>query len=102
MTFTSSNKTPLYENLRAKIFDHKIFFRNDFKQLLKDDFRNVKRIVTDSGSVKFEAMRSAAGHSDITSSIVLGIEAVKQFPVNFKVPQGYMRQSPFGFRQSVF
>lgn len=50
-TFTGSNKTPLYEALRAKIFDSKIEFNDRFKELIIDDFNNIHRIVKDDGSV---------------------------------------------------
>lgn len=95
ISFTGTNKTPMYENLRAKIFDHKILFKKDFKNILKNDFYNVHRIVTESGQVKFEAGRDDQGHSDVTSSIVLGLEAIKQMPVSYALPRGYTGVSRF-------
>lgn len=71
----------MYENLRAKIFDHKIKFNPVFKRELIEDFKNVHRIVTETGKVKFEAGRSGAGHSDMTSSLVLAIEAARSNPI---------------------
>ena len=37
-TWTGSNKTPAYENLRAKIFDHKLKFASHLKPLITQDF----------------------------------------------------------------
>lgn len=38
LQFTGTNKTRLYEAVRAKIFDHTLLFNPDFKQQLKQDF----------------------------------------------------------------
>ena len=82
-TWTVANKTPAYEDLRAGIFDHKVKFNRKFKSLLEEDFSNVSRIVSESGKVSFEAGRNRNGHSDVTSSIVLALQAAKKNPVNF-------------------
>ena len=99
MTFTGSNKTPMYENVRAKVYDHKLFFNPEFKQLIKDDFRNVHRIVTENGIVKYEAGRDGDGHSDFTSSLVLAVEAQRQMPASFSMPSTYSRQSAFNYKR---
>lgn len=99
MTFTGSNKTPMYENVRAKVYDHKLLFNPEFKQLIKDDFRNVHRIVTENGIVKYEAGRDGDGHSDFTSSLVLAVEAQRQMPASFSMPSTYSRQSAFNYKR---
>ena len=102
LAFTGSNKTPMYEAVRAKGFDHKLLFNPEYKQLLKDDIRNVHRIVTETGTVKFEAGRDANGHSDTVSSIVLALEAQRLNPVSFSLPASYARNSAFGSVSHVF
>lgn len=37
-TWTSANKTPSYEAMRARIFDHKLKFNSKFKNLIQEDF----------------------------------------------------------------
>lgn len=74
-TWTASNKGPAYERLRASVFDHKLKFAPHLKNQLTADFNNVHRIVTESGQVKYEAGRGAEGHSDLTSALVLALEA---------------------------
>lgn len=102
LQFTGSNKTPMYEAVRARIFDHSLLFKRDFKDQVVQDFKNVSRIVTEDGKVKFAAGRDAAGHSDLTSSLALALESVKRNPMNFKAPQTYVNFSQFGSRSHIF
>ena len=102
MQFTASNKTPMYEALRARIFDHTLLFKADFKDQIIQDFANVSRIVTEDGKVKFSAGRDASGHSDLTSSLTLALEAMRKSPMNFKSPQTHVPFSSFGNRQHIF
>ena len=37
-TWTSANKTPAYEDVRASIFDHKLKFKRSLKSLVESDF----------------------------------------------------------------
>ena len=101
-TWTGSNKTPSYEALRAAIFDHKIKFSSKFRSIIEEDFQNVHRIVSETGKVQFEAGRSKQGHSDVTSAIVLALQAAKDNPVNLVEPQSYMRFSSLGQWHSRF
>ena len=101
-TQTSSNKTPSYEALRAAIFDHKLKFNSKFRSIIEEDFQNVHRIVSETGKVQFEAGRSKQGHSDVTSAIVLALQAAKDNPVNLVEPQSYMRFSSLGQWHSRF
>ena len=101
-TWTGANKTPSYEALRAAIFDHKIKFSSKFKSIIEEDFQNVHRIVSETGKVQFEAGRNKQGHSDVTSAIVLALQAAKDNPVNLVEPQSYMRFSSLGQWHSRF
>ena len=94
--WTSANKTPAYEDLRAMVFDHKLKFASHLEQLVKQDIRNVHRLVNEAGKVSYTAGRDANGHSDATSAMVLAIQAAKQFPNQLATPQAYGRQSAFG------
>lgn len=103
LSFTQANKTPMYETLRAKIFDHKLKIKSDFKDIVTKDFRNVSRLVTEDGKVKYVAGRTGQdGHSDVTSSLVLGLESIKNYPLNFKTPQTHIYNSAFGSRNGIF
>ena len=95
-TWTSANKTPGYEALRAAIFDHKLKIDKRWKQILELDFQNVHRIVNEAGKVSFEAGRNSQGHSDITSALVLALQAAKQHPASFALPQTWARPTQFG------
>lgn len=101
-TWTGANKTPSYEALRAAVFDHKLKFNSKFRSIIEEDFQNVHRIVSETGKVQFEAGRSKQGHSDVTSAIVLALQAAKDNPVNLVEPQSYMRFSPLGQWHSMF
>lgn len=94
--WTSANKTPAYEDMRAMVFDHKLKFASHLEQLVKQDIRNVHRLVNEAGKVSYSAGRDANGHSDATSAMVLAIQAAKQFPNQLATPQAYGRQSAFG------
>lgn len=37
-SWSSSNKPPAYEAMRARIFDHKLKFNRKFKNLIQEDF----------------------------------------------------------------
>lgn len=76
-TWTGSNKTPSYEALRAKIFDHQLKFAPHLRDLFISDFSNVHRIVSEAGRVTYEAGRNADGHSDATSALVLALQAAR-------------------------
>lgn len=90
LQFTISNKTPMYERLRSGIFDHKVKFNRKLKKLIEDDFRNIQRIVTESGQIRYEAGRDGNGHSDATSAIVLVLQAIHDMPGNASTPVSYM------------
>ena len=102
MQFTGSNKTKLYEAVRAKIFDHTLLFNPQYKEDLKADFNNVRRLVTEAGQVKFEAGRDETGHSDICSSLTLAVEALRANPLNLSKPVTHTNFSPFGARSHIF
>lgn len=79
-TWTGSNKTPAYEDVRAMIFDRKLSFAPHLEEMIKADFRNVHRIVNEVGKVTYSAGRDANGHSDVTSALVLAVQALKSVP----------------------
>lgn len=95
LQFTATNKTPMYERLRSQIFEHKVLFNRKLKKLIEDDFRNVQRIVTESGQVRYVAGHDENGHSDATSAIVLALQAIHDMPSNANMPVAYVRRSSF-------
>lgn len=102
LQFTASNKTQMFENLRSRIFDHTLKINRKFKSMIELDFNNVQRIVNEAGQVKYEAGHNSQGHSDITSAIVLALQAIRDKPVSFSMPTTYMRNSAFGSFQRRF
>lgn len=64
--------------------------------MVKIDFQNVSRIVTENGKVKFVAQHNSQGHSDITSALVLALWAYHDNPASFAMPQTYMMPTAFG------
>ena len=74
-TWTATNKTSSYEDLRALVFNRKLKFAKHLEELIKQDFRNVHRVVSESGKVSYQAGRDENGHSDATSALVLAIQA---------------------------
>lgn len=102
MQFTGSNKTKLYEAVRAKIFDHTLWFNPQYKEDVRSDFNNVRRLVTEAGQVKFEAGRDDTGHSDICSSLTLAVEALRTNPLSITKPVTHTNFSPFGARTHIF
>lgn len=95
-TWTSANKTPAYEALRAAVFDHKLKVSRKWKAALELDFQNVHRIVNEAGKVIFEAGRNSQGHSDITSALVLALQSAKKHPASISMPVSWQRPSAFG------
>lgn len=85
-TWTAANKTPAYEELRSKCFDHKMAFPTRLRDLVVRDFTNVNRVVSESGKVSYEAGRNGDGHSDFTSALVLAIQSAVDSPNQTGLP----------------
>lgn len=101
-TWTGTNKTPAYEELRSKCFDHKLKFATRLKDMVVRDFQNVNRIVSESGKVSYEAGRNGDGHSDFTSALVLALQAALATPNQTGLPapnpiKSVFSPHPFGF-----
>ena len=94
--WNETNKSNAYEYLRSLILDHKITFSPHLEQMVKIDFQNVSRIVTENGKVKFVAQHNSQGHSDITSALVLALWSAHDNPASFAMPQTYMMPTAFG------
>lgn len=83
--------------MRALVFNRKLKFAKHLEELVKQDFRNVHRIVSESGQVSYKAGRDENGHSDATSALVLAIQAQKHNPDSVQLPQAQAIRSVFGF-----
>lgn len=88
----------MFEAIRAGVFDHRLLVKRELKDVVEQDFRGVSRIVTEDGKVRFSASRSDEGHSDVTSSLALGLEAVRQNPLAISKPTTAYPFSAFGHR----
>lgn len=93
-TTTATNKTPMYEHTKGLIYDKKLVVNSAFKDMILADFKNVNRVVGETGKVTYSAGH-AASHSDITSALCLGLQFVKEHPLTFAKPQSYMPHSVF-------
>lgn len=85
----------MYEFFKGLVYDKKIVFNSAFRDLIVKDLANVRKIVADNGKVSYSAGH-ASGHSDVTSSLVLGAWATKLHPLSFTKPIAYMHRSVFG------
>lgn len=95
LQFTGTNKPELYEAIRSAVFTSKFTIAQHLHDRLKDDFAQVSRIVTKNGQVKYAASHTSQGHADMVSSLVLAIEASKEFKQQLKSPVGMMPFSVF-------
>lgn len=58
--------------------------------------------MTETGKVMYEAGRDKNGHSDVTSAIVLAVQACRDNPANMSTPMSYALPSAFGGWQRRF
>lgn len=56
------------------------------------------REVSEAGKVVFSAGRDENGHSDVTSALVLALQAAKAKPASFGMPRTWSMDSVFGFQ----
>lgn len=96
LQFTAANKTPMYEALRAKIFDRKFFVASELLKQVSHDLQMTRRIVDDAGKVVYRADRDSSGHADAASALVLAVKAAHDFR------QGQSLPHSFGGLQSRF
>ena len=70
--WTSSNKSTSFENLRKYLNLKTLRFSNEkLLTMIKNDCLNVRRIISSSGKIIYEARHSKNGHADICSALVL-------------------------------
>ena len=94
--WSGTNKTPVLEHTRSLIMDRKLVISEHLRELIVSDFRNIDKIVTEDGKVKYVAGHDANGHSDAASAVFLALWAAHENPSSFDLPHTYMRPSPFG------
>lgn len=95
-SWNSSNKTILHDNLRTIIQNRNFHVNPELVDIVKNDFANVRRYISSTGNISYTAAHSKDGHSDITSGIVLALEASHQNPVVFSNPQPVIYSSRLG------
>lgn len=74
--FTQAVKEDLAYALRRKIEDRTIRIPPDFK--LREDLHSIKKIVTASGAIRFDAARSDNGHADRFWALALAVHGISQ------------------------
>ncbi len=78
--FTAPAKEELATNLRVKFEDKMI--RIPIDRDLREDLHSVKKVVTASGHIRFDAERSEIGHADRFWSLALAVHAATR-PAHF-------------------
>jgi phage FluMu gp28-like protein len=78
VTFTLKVKEDLAQTLRRRFEDHQIRIPVDRK--VREDLHSVKRIVTSSGNIRFDAERSEDGHADRFWALALAAHAASNPP----------------------
>ena len=86
LSFTGANKTPMHEALRDLVFRQKVKFAKHIIERVRQDVQQVSRVVTASGEVRYQASRVTEGHADITSALVLCVEAFRKMPLSQALP----------------
>ena len=94
--FTSINKTDAYEYFRKQIFDRNMFFKENFRTQIVSDLSLIQQIISENGKLSYVSRRANGSHGDIVSSIVLGLQAIRDNPINSSTPQTFQFPSAFG------
>ena len=66
------------------------------------DFGNVRRYISNTGRIAYTAPHTKDGHSDVTSAIVLALQAIRDNPICASLPSTYQPFSAFGNFTSRF
>lgn len=99
--WNGNNKSVLYDNLRTLIQNRNFHVNPEFSTLVKNDFAQMRRYISNTGKISYSAPHSSDGHSDITSGITLALEAFKRNPISFANPTTYHPHSSFNSWKSV-
>ena len=93
--WSASNKTLLYDSLRKALKENEIFFSEEYKTMLVNDFLKIRRTIGKTGAISYTAPHTKTGHSDIVSSIVLANHAINEHALPVIQPFSYKRKSLF-------
>ena len=93
LSFTGANKTPMHEAFRDLVFRQKLLFASKLRDQVIREVQAVSRVVTASGEVRYSAQRDNKGHADGVSSLILALQAKKDFPVNAQAPISFARST---------
>lgn len=85
----------MYEQLRTDIFQHKVKINAKFRKIVESDFKNVSRIINESGQIKYMAGHDENGHADVASGIVLLLESTRKNPISYSLPEAFTMPSLF-------
>lgn len=94
--WNGSNKSIMHDNLRTLIQNRNFHVNSEFSDLIKNDFAQMRRYISATGKISYSAPHTKDGHSDITSGIVLALEAMRANPVSFANPVVMASNSHFG------
>lgn len=86
-SWNGTNKPILHDNLRTLIQNRNFYVNPELVDLVKNDFAKVRRYISSTGKISYSAPHSKDGHSDVTSGIVLALEAMRSNPISFANPQ---------------
>lgn len=94
--WTGSNKTQVIEHTRGLILDRKLAINSKLKTTILNDFKNIQKLITEDGKVKYVAGHDENGHSDSASALFLALWSAHDNPVSMSVPSTYLRSSMMG------
>lgn len=93
--WNSTNKTELHDQLRTIIQDQNFFVKNEFVEMVKKDFSQMRRYISSTGRIAYAAPHTPDGHADVTSAIALALQATKDNRIQATLPITYARKSAF-------
>ena len=103
LVWTSTNKPQIYERLKQTVANGELYCHQDILDKVVNDMAQVKRVISDTGKIIYDAKRtSETRHSDISSALALALEAMHEMPKNATQPVTHIPFSSFGPRAGVF
>lgn len=103
LVWTSTNKPQIYERLKQTVANGELYCHQDILDKVVNDMAQVKRVISDTGKIIYDAKRtSETRHSDISSALALALEAMHEMPKNASNPISHSNFSSFGPRTGVF
>lgn len=79
------------------IFDRRLYVNEEYRDLIINEFSLIQQIITDTGKVNYVSRRSNGSHGDTVSSLVLGLQAVRDNGISHSLPITHPFKSRFNY-----